>query len=281
MADSIFSETMVEMPWTEIERSAKSGAIVLLPAGILEEHGPHMGLAVDICVSALICKLISHELQARGVGSLIAPPLYWGISPGTGIFPGTFSVKKETLKAITKDVLASLHGWGLDRVFLINWHVDYHHVVALLEAVKEARKESGISAYSLLTDSDAFRFKLTGKEEHILFYPAPRVPAPRSKYVDIHAGSLETGIMMKYFPGQVNAEIARKLKATELTYSDLKVLGSNDSAAIKKAIPGGYFGDPASYDTAIAEKFIETNVRDISDLISSFLKGTYQPPMIG
>ena len=48
MGYSLFDETMVDMAWPEIEKAAQEGAIVLLPTGVIEEHGPHMGLAMDI-----------------------------------------------------------------------------------------------------------------------------------------------------------------------------------------------------------------------------------------
>lgn len=278
MGYSIFDETMVAMTWPEIEQAVARGAIVLLPIGIIEEHGPHMGLAVDTYAACLVCQRAKLALEARGIITLIAPPSYWGISPGTSTFPGTFSVRKETMKAVIGDILTSLHGWGLRQVFAINWHADRDHIAALLEAVKEARR-SGLGAYCLLHDYDVRRCRLTGGEDYIIVRQTPPPQGPPPPYVDLHAGSLETGIMMRYFPEQVDGEMARTLKRTELTYQDLRVLGGGDSGAIRRLIPGGYFGDPAGYDVAAAEKFIESYAQDTANLIESFLKGTYRPPV--
>ncbi len=44
---SIFDETMVDMAWPQVERAAREAAIILFPIGVIEEHGPHMGLGVD------------------------------------------------------------------------------------------------------------------------------------------------------------------------------------------------------------------------------------------
>ncbi len=41
---SVFEETMVEMTWQEVQAGADKGAIVLLPVGIVEGHGPHLDL---------------------------------------------------------------------------------------------------------------------------------------------------------------------------------------------------------------------------------------------
>jgi creatinine amidohydrolase len=272
MGYSIFDETMVDMTWPEIEKAAGKGAIVLLPAGIIEEHGPHMGLAVDIYIAYLVSVLARRELEARGITSLIAPPYYWGMSPSTGTFAGTFSVRKETMKAVIYDILASLRRWGLNRVFVINWHADYHHCLAILDAIKDARRETGINAICILTESDVLRLHLTDEEEYILVQKASPSQGNPKKYVDLHAGSLETGIMLQYFPKQVDAALAKRLKGTELTYDDLKGLGRSDEAT-RKLIPGGYFGDPSGYDTEAARQYIEAYSKSVADTIQKYLKG--------
>jgi creatinine amidohydrolase len=279
MGYSIFDETMVDMTWPEIEKAAGQGAIVLLPIGIIEEHGPHMGLAVDTYVAYLVSKLARRELEARGINTLIAPPYYWGVSLGTDTFAGTFSVRKETMKAVIYDIFTSLNRWGLNRVFTINWHADYHHCVAVLEAVREARLDTGIGAYCIIADFDVRRLRLTGKEDYVIVQKMPPPQGPPPKYVDLHAGSLETGIMLNYFPDQVDAGLAKRLKATELTYDDLRALGKGGSE-IREAIPLGYFGDPASFDLEASRQFVEGNARNLANLIEDFIRGNYQIPAV-
>jgi creatinine amidohydrolase len=270
MGYSIFDETMVDMAWPEIEEAAEKGAIVLLPTGTIEQHGPHMGLAVDIYCCYLTCKLARRELEAKGIRTLITPPYYWGLNNATGSFPGSFTVRKETMKALLYDTLASLRRWGFTYVFNINWHGDQDHNVATHEAVKEARVDTGIRAYCILTNLYAKRFGFTGKDDHILILP-PTVEPPQ-KYLQIHAGAIETSIMMHYFPEQVNAELAKTLKSTDLTFEDLLEWrkGWSDS---RKMTPLGYFGDPASFDPWIGKKHIEYYVKDLAHLIGDFIKG--------
>jgi len=272
MGYSIFDETMVDMTWPEIEAAAAKGVIVLLPTGIIEEHGPHMGLAVDTYASYLVARMVKHELESRGIKPLIAPPPYWGVSEATSVFPGTFSVRPETLKALIYDILASLHSWGLNRVFVINWHGDIQHCLAILDAIKDARRDTGVDACSILTSGDLRRLRLTGNEEYILLQKAPSLIGSDEKYVDVHAGSMETAVMLKYFPRHVNAALAKKLKRTELTFDDLKGLGKSD-AETRKLIPQGYFGNPAGYDTKAAEKYINGCVETAADCIEDYLKG--------
>ncbi|MGD0779228.1 MAG: creatininase family protein [Dehalococcoidales bacterium] len=272
MGYSIFDETMVDMTWPEIEEAVGKDAIVLLPIGIIEEHGPHMGLAVDTYAAYLVTIMVKHELETRGVTPLIAPPAYWGVSPSTGVFPGTFSMRSETMKAIIYDILASLHSWGFRRVFVINWHGDIGHCLAILEALKDARRDMSIDAVCLLGDSDINRLHLTGAEEYILIHKAPPLQEKTGKYIDIHAGSLETGVMLKYFPEHVRTALAKKLPPTKLTFDDLaKGLGKSH-AATRKLIPDGYFGNPAGYDIDVAEKYIKTYTKVVANCIEGYLK---------
>ena len=123
---------------------------------------------MDIYISYLIAKLVKGRLETKGIQSLIAPPYYWGINKLTGCFPGSFSVRPETMKALLVDTLSSLKKWGVDYVFNINWHGEYSHNIAILEAVKEARAATGIKAYYILGDDEIGKYGLKGKEDYII-----------------------------------------------------------------------------------------------------------------
>lgn len=277
MGYSIFDETMVDMPWPEIEKAAEAGAIVLLPIGIVEAHGPHMGSGVDIYLSYIACKLARRELEANGIKTLIAPPYYWGINNVLNFFPGSFSVRKETLKAMLYDILASLKSWGFNYVFNVNLHGDHDHNIAIMEAVKEVRSSIGLNVYHVLIEPCVKRFGLSGKEEHIIVMKFPALTMPNPKYINLHADFLETSVMANYFPDQVNGELARTLESTDLTHDDLMVWrrGGDDA---KKLTPRGYFGDPASFDPQAGKKFAEDFAKSLANSIETFIKGNYEPP---
>jgi creatinine amidohydrolase len=271
MTYSIFDDTMVMMAWPAIEKAAGRGASVLLPLGIIEEHGPHLGLAVDTFAAHLLSVMAKRELESRGIEALVAPPCYWGISRGTASFAGTFSVRADTVKSIIADILVSLKSWNFRQVFVINWHADYHHCRAILEALQEARTNTEIDARYVLLPADVRRFKLSGEEDHILVQKAPPAEPPTGEFVDYHAGSLETGIALAYFPEYADANLAKKLEPTRLTNEDLKGLGRSDEET-RRLIPGGYFGDPSRYDIDSARRFMEASGRDIADTIADYLK---------
>lgn len=61
---------MDQLSWVEYERRIGEGAVVFLPCGATEQHGPHLPLGTD----ALMASAISAEVAAR-VGGLVAPAL--------------------------------------------------------------------------------------------------------------------------------------------------------------------------------------------------------------
>lgn len=53
---SIFTDTMADLDWREIENKGRQKVPVLFPLGVIEEHGPHLPLGTDIYLSYAICK---------------------------------------------------------------------------------------------------------------------------------------------------------------------------------------------------------------------------------
>ncbi len=74
---------------------------------------------------------------------MIAPPFYWGICQSTGGFIGSFTIRKETAKALLLDILMSLAQFGFKNVVGINAHGDIEQNVVMIEAFKEAAEKSG------------------------------------------------------------------------------------------------------------------------------------------
>ncbi len=246
---SIFHETMVEMAWPEIKQAAQDGAIVLLPLGIIEEHGPHMSLAVDIYTTYNWCKMARKALEARGIKTLIAPPNYWGVSPSVSFYPGTFSVQPSTLANLLYDMHASLHQWGFEYVFTFNAHGDGTHNRIYESAVQQAHDKLGMNAYFVVPKNSDVTY-----HDVALFFPYnPEPPESISKNADIHAGASETAKMLAFFPQVVDTEVAKTLQP---------------STSFE---PLGYWGDPARFAEIKAEE-----VREWADAIATVTAETIE-----
>ncbi|HEX3048266.1 MAG TPA: creatininase family protein [Bacillota bacterium] len=269
MGYSIFEGTMVDMSWLEVEEYANQRAVVLLPLGVIEEHGPHMCLGVDTYLSIMQCKVVKEMLEKRNRRAIIAPPFYWGINVATGGFPGSFSSRKDTVKAIIYDIIESLKKSGFDYIYGINAHGDPKHCSALIEAFYEARQSNKVDARYTIPEGALQRYGLNGDEEHILIIHKSNVSGNNSMYSDIHAGDGETATMNKYFPELVNLEIVGTLRPTNVGDEELSTWIEGGSNA-RMITPEGYFGDPAGYDR-IDGDYTDLAIR-ISDSIMSLFK---------
>jgi creatinine amidohydrolase len=274
---NIFDETMAHMTYVQIEEAARNGSLVLFPAGVIEEHGPHLPLAVDVYGAYLQSRAVKSELERKGIPSLIAPPFYWGINIATGSFGGSFSCREETMISVLLDAMSSLKHWGFDRVFFINHHMDGGHMKALTQALKKAREEVGIGACMVLDEFFARLLGFKGDEPYLLLYRSPKPLEPPPPYLDVHAEAYETSFMWQYLPALVDLKALRTLKPTDLTFNDLLVWVKGGAEA-RKITPNGYFGDPTEASPEKGREAMESYGRTAADLIEAYLRGRYAPP---
>ncbi len=221
---SIFRGTMVDLPWTEVKKAAGADAVVLLPVGVIEEHGPHMSLGVDTYMAHQICRMLKQKLDERKVKSIIAPPVYWGIMDPK--YPGSYSVRPSTMKALLADVFADLKTWGFTRIYVLNRHGDRMHRQTVNEAMADARETLGLEFYNHQERRDWEQANSSRRPQANAY----RVEKPFQP--DYHAGALETAFALEYFPEEVNVAAAASLKP-QSTFDPL-----------------GYVGDPAGYRNA-------------------------------
>jgi len=215
---SVFEDTMVEMSWQEIQAGADRNAVVLLPIGIVEAHGPHMDLSADFYLSTLSCRFLKQELEELGVGALIAPPVYWGISRDVAKYAGTFSISPTTMKGLLTDIFSSIKSWGFRNVFVSNAHGDHLHIQVIREAIDEANEAPDFSV--------CFLWDLNMDVKSDLEFP----PMRATRYEpDHHAGAVETAQMLTFFPEKVRLDVAEALSPQGSFH------------------PLAYCGDPASY----------------------------------
>jgi len=274
---NIFEETMAHMTYVQIEEAAQEGTVVLFPVGVIEEHGPHLPLAVDVYGSYLQARGVKSELEKKGIKSLIAPPFYWGINVATGSFGGSFSCREETMVSVLFDAVSSLKTWGFDQVFCINHHMDSGHMKALDKAIRRARSEIGMGAYMII---DPFFLKGLGMradEPHLLIYQSLFLSGPPSRYLNIHAEGHETSFMWHYLPELVNEQVWKTLKPTDLSLDDFLVWVKGGTEA-RKVTPQGYFGDPTAASPEKGRDEMESYGRRAAGVIEDLLQGRYSPP---
>jgi creatinine amidohydrolase len=128
-----------KMTWVQVERLEKARTVLFLPISPIEEHGPHLPLGTDIFaaqdVAAEAAEIITR--QDPQIQAVLAPALPLGCAPVTADFPGTISLRADTLKQVIIDVCSALAGHGFKFMVISNHHMDPAHMNAILNAVEE------------------------------------------------------------------------------------------------------------------------------------------------
>ncbi|HZU17030.1 MAG TPA: creatininase family protein [Candidatus Dormibacteraeota bacterium] len=125
-----------ELTWQEVDAYLRQGGrVVVLPAGTTEQHGPAGPCGLDTYVAIALA-----EDVARRSGVLVAPPLWYGDSSHHGAFPGTLTLRTETLMLVVRDICRSLARHGFDRILIINGHKGAN-LPALTSAVRNLHEE--------------------------------------------------------------------------------------------------------------------------------------------
>ncbi|WP_405651184.1 creatininase family protein [Streptomyces sp. NBC_00019] len=95
-----------------------TGALVLVPVGSTEQHGPHLPFDTDTTVAHAVARRTADLLPGP---PLVAPPLAYGASGEHADFPGTVSMGHEALRAVLVELTRSLSLWA-GRVLFANGH---------------------------------------------------------------------------------------------------------------------------------------------------------------
>lgn len=102
--------------WQQIETWLETDDRCILPLGSTEQHGP-LSLAVD----AILAEKVALD-AAEPLGVPVFPPMNYGLCPYFAAYPGSVTLRVETLLAVVRDVLDSLRESGFRRVLIVNGH---------------------------------------------------------------------------------------------------------------------------------------------------------------
>ena len=85
-----------EQSWSEVADLDRGRAVLILPVGALEAHGPHLPLNTDVVIARAMAEAGAAQLQERGRSAWVLPPLHYTSAGFAAGFPGTISVSPST-----------------------------------------------------------------------------------------------------------------------------------------------------------------------------------------
>src|SRR5918998_2830678 len=95
-----------EMTRDEAAAAFAQDALVVVPTGSIEQHGPHLPLVVDTTVVTHVARA-GAERAAAEVPVVVTPTMHFGVSPHHLGFAGTLSLRNDVYAEALRDVVRS------------------------------------------------------------------------------------------------------------------------------------------------------------------------------
>lgn len=200
----------------------RARAIAVLPVAATEQHGPHLPLSVDTdIVNGVVAAALPHI--APDLPALFLPTQAVGYSPEHTRFAGTLTLKAETLIRVWTEIGECVAASGVRKLVLFNSHGG--QVGALDLVARDLRARLGLLVYSV----NWFHLPLLDAQGQDV---NARFSAEEHRF-GIHAGDVETSLMLALRPGQVRMERAGYFRSSSQDRAErFATLGNGKSAKL-------------------------------------------------
>lgn len=141
-----------KLTWPEVNEAVKAGKVVLIPAGALEQHGPHLPCDTDIVLPTTICERAAMQAPDLFV---TAPCIPYGYNEHNMEFPGTIHIEWDTFVNYCVQAAASFARMGFRHILFVNGHGSNAillETAARLVTMRTTAKCASLSWFSLGTE---------------------------------------------------------------------------------------------------------------------------------
>ena len=251
-----------DLKTTDFLRLDLDRCIAVLPVAAVEQHGPHLPLNVDTTlVEGVVASALPHLPASLPV--LFLPTQSIGFSPEHTRFAGTLTLKAETVIRLWTEVAESVAATGVRKLVLLNSHGGN---VGLLDVVaRDLRTRLGLLVYSV----NSFNLPLVDERGESV---AAQFSAHEHRF-GIHAGEIETSMMLALKPGQVDMAKAQDFHSTSQDRSErFSILGDGRSAKLGWQMqdynPHGAVGNAAAATAEKGQALLSAMGRSLAQLLA-------------
>lgn len=215
---------------TEVWPDICEHAVVLVPVGSIEQHGPHLPLDTDTVIAEAVTHLVADLLDRDSL--YVAPAISYGSSGEHQSFAGTASVGTEVLTQVVVELTRSLRTWAA-RVVFVNAHSG--NLQALHAAVEQLESEG---------------------------HPVDWV-ACATEAVDAHAGVTETSLMLHLRPWAVRLERAEAGNTSPIA----ELLPELMASGVASVSENGVLGNPTGATAEEGDRVLRAMAEQIAEQI--------------
>ena len=200
--------------FAQLAASGGEDVVAVLPVAAIEQHGPHLPTSVD---TTLINGVISATVPLlNNTRALFLPTQQVGKSNEHLRFPGTLTLKAETVIALWTELGECVHRAGIKKLVLLNSHGGQISVMDIVARDLRARLDMLVFSVNWFT--------LPLGAAHDLF-------PPQEHRFGIHGGDMETSMMLALAPHTVDMSQACDFKSSSQERSaKYPILGNGSSA---------------------------------------------------
>jgi len=235
--------------------------VAVLPVAAIEQHGPHLPLCVDACllrgVIDAALELLQREPHQR-LPVLFLPPQNVGLSLEHQDYAGTLTLQADTVIALWTQLGACVARAGVRRLLLFNGHGGQVSVMDIV--ARQLRMQHGLLVYS----SSWF---------HLLDDAARALFSAHEHRFGIHAGEIETSMMLHLAPDWVRMQHARDFPSSaQDRAARYALLGDGKSAKLGWAMQdyhsAGAVGRACAADATRGAALVEAAARALVQLLT-------------
>jgi creatinine amidohydrolase len=224
----------------EAAERAAAGAVLAVPVGSTEQHGPHLPLTTDTDLAVALCAQLARQTEPGAQlnsSVVVAPPIFYGSSGEHEGFAGTISIGQEATELLLTELGRSATR-TFSRVLLVSTHGG--NTEAVRRAVARLRAES--------------------RDVSVWF--------PRW-HGDAHAGRAETSLQLALTPEAVRLDRAEAGNTTPIA----ELMPALRATAVHGVSPNGVLGDPAGASAAEGTAMFADLLADLNGYLESWPDG--------
>jgi creatinine amidohydrolase len=227
--------------------------VAIVPVGAVEQHGPHLPVAVDAAINAgIVARAV--ELMPQDFPALVLPMSPVGKSDEHLLFPGTLTLSHETLGRVWYELGESVHRAGLRKILFFNSHGGQPQLLEIVCRDLRVKRDM---------------FALTAMWPRLID-ATDLVDAAEIRH-GIHGGQIETSVMLHLHPELVDMARAENfVPVTVEIERETKLLGRRAAYfgwQAQDLNPTGVCGNAAEATAELGKELVERAARGLVRLV--------------
>lgn len=231
-----------------VQAVERSQGVCILPAGVMEKHGPHLPLSTDM--------ILAREISSRGAEleyAIVFPEYYFGQIFEARHQPGTLAYSTEFLWKVLEESCEEMARNGIKKIVIVNGHGGNNNLFSYFCQAQLAEQKDYTIVFFRPDDSGL----------------ADELKKLRKTDYGGHADEMETSMLLAVRPDLVHADRAASQSGRD--QERLSIPYGYTGIWWYASFPNHYAGDGSEPNKAMGEMILKSRSEQLAKLVK-FLK---------